>query len=63
MYESDAWYIQDDLTAKPARKAVKPFTNYTDYAQTAPMNQADEEWDLDASASDNESYELEREQM
>lgn len=63
MYESDAWYIQDSLTAKPVRKAGKPFTNYADYAETSLINQVDDEWDLDASASDNESYELEQEQM
>ncbi|RXT15309.1 hypothetical protein [Ammoniphilus sp. CFH 90114] len=62
MYESDEWYIQDDLTAKQYKKKGRAFTNMVDYTQSA-THEVDEEWDLDASASDNESFDLEMEQM
>lgn len=54
MYESDEWYVQNDLQDKHQNMRLNGKNGHN---QT--LAQTEDHFDLDASASDNESYEME----
>ena len=56
MYESDEWYVQYGPNVKR-----KPNTKNEQYQTLA--NNPEDNWDVNPSASDNESYKLEVEQL
>jgi len=57
MYESDEWYVQFAPTAKANKKSKVEGSQYQNLAET------EDHWDLNSSASDNESYAIEIEQQ
>lgn len=60
MYESDEWYVQYELDKDPrVLTKTRGQTKVNSVHQT--IADTEDDWDLDASASDNESYEIEME--
>lgn len=55
MYESDEWYVQYGSTTNKKAKVTERLV------QNLP--ETEEQWDLNSSASDNESYAIEVEQQ